>query len=227
MLGIVLWFCLHEAGLHATLAGVILAVVTPTRPPANLSALMAQAQSVIQAETNLAREDVMRHGPSEPALEALDSIHDRIESPASKLLRTIEPWSSYVVLPVFALANAGVLWSAGIVEGHGRLMLALVLGLVVGKPVGIVVAAALAVRLGVATKPSSYSWRELAGAGAMAGIGFTMSLFIAGQAFPNEADFTAAKIAIFLASLLAGMAGTAILWRRRERDDESRIARAA
>jgi NhaA family Na+:H+ antiporter len=212
VLGIALWFCLHEAGLHATLAGVILAVVTPTRPPANLNALMAQAQSVIQAETNLARDDVMRHGPSEPALEALDSIHDRIESPASKLLRTIEPWSSYVVLPLFALANAGVVWSAGIIEEHGRLVLAIVLGLVLGKPIGIVLAARLAVRLGVATKPSSYSWRQLAGAGALAGIGFTMSLFIAGQAFPDPADFAAAKIAIFLASFIAGAVGTMILW---------------
>lgn len=222
VLGIVLWFCLHEAGLHATLAGVILAIVTPTRPPANLNALMAQAQSVIQAETNLAREDVMRHGPSEPALEALDSIHDRIESPASKLLRTIEPWSSYLVLPLFALANAGVAWSAGIVEQHGVLLLAIVLGLVVGKPAGIVLASLLAVRLGVASKPSSYSWRQLAGAGALAGIGFTMSLFIAGQAFPDADDFAAAKIAIFLASLVAGVAGTIILWPAREPEDATR-----
>jgi NhaA family Na+:H+ antiporter len=216
VLGIVLWVCLHEAGVHATLAGVVLALVTPTRPPANLHALMAQAATVIEAETSAGREEVLRHGASEPALRTLDSIHDRIESPASKLLRTAEPWSSYLVLPLFALANAGVVWSAAIVEGHGRLVTAIVLGLVVGKPAGITIGAWLAVRAGVAMKPAAYSWRQLCGAGAIAGIGFTMSLFIAGQAFPREGDFTAAKIAIFLASLMAGVIGTAILWRPRD-----------
>jgi NhaA family Na+:H+ antiporter len=214
MLGVVLWVCLHDAGLHATLAGVILAIVTPTRPPANLHALLSQAEMVIRAETGRAGEAVMRHGPSEPALRALDVIHDRIESPASKLLRSIEPWSSYVVLPVFALANAGVAWSPDVLEGHGSLMLAIVLGLALGKPVGITLAAWLAVRFAIAAKPTTYSWRQLAGAGALAGIGFTMSLFIAGQSFPLEADFVAAKIAIFLASLIAGSLGVVILWPR-------------
>jgi len=219
VLGVVLLACLHASGLHATLAGVILAVVTPTRPPANLHALMAQAETVIQAETSRTDRDVLRHGPSEPALRALDVIHDRIESPASKLLRSIEPWSSYAVLPVFALANAGVVWSADVVAGHASLMLAIILGLVIGKPVGIVLAAWLAVRAGIATKPAAYTWRQLSGAGALAGIGFTMSLFIAGQAFP-DAEFAAAKIAIFLASLIAGGLGVLILWPREERAEE-------
>ncbi len=214
VLGVVLWVCLHESGLHATLAGVILAVVTPTRPPANLRALMAQAEAVIRTETKRAGEAVMQHGPSEPALQALDVIHDRIESPASKLLRSIEPWSSYIVLPLFALANAGVVWSLDVFEGHGRLMLGIILGLVLGKPIGIFTAAWLAVHFDVAAKPDAYSWRQLSGAGALAGIGFTMSLFIAAQAFPNAEDYAAAKIAIFLASLVAGAAGVLILWPR-------------
>lgn len=213
VLGILLWFTLHEAGLHATLAGVILAAVTPTRPPPNLNALLAQAQAVIDAERRFGGEAVLRTGPSEPALRALDAIHDRIESPASKLLRTVEPWSSYLVLPVFALANAGVVLSADVLAGHGQLIAAIVLGLVVGKPVGIFLGALLAAWLKVGVKPESYTWRQLAGAGALAGIGFTMSLFIAGQAL-RGADFAAAKIAIFLASLLAGALGALILWRR-------------
>jgi len=217
VLGVVLWVCLHEAGLHATLAGVILAIVTPTRPPANLGALMAQAQSVIQAEGTRGGEgDGDEHAPgglSRPTLEALDVIHDRIESPASKLLRAAEPWSSYFVLPIFALANAGVAWSSDVLDGRGALILAIVLGLVVGKPAGILAGSWLAVRLGVAHKPATYSWRQLLGAGVLAGIGFTMSLFIARQAFPDPGDFMAAKIAIFLASLIAGGLGVAILWR--------------
>ena len=86
-------------------------------------------------------------GPSEPALRTLDAIHARIESPADKLLRSVEPWSSYVVLPIFALANAGVAWSPGVLEGRGRLIGAIALGLVLGKPIGISLAAWLAGRL--------------------------------------------------------------------------------
>jgi NhaA family Na+:H+ antiporter len=218
--GIVLWFFLHEAGLHATLAGVILAVLIPTRPPANMKALLAQAGMVIHEEDSH-RDDAMHPGPSERALRTLDTIHARIESPADKLLRSIEPWSSYVVLPIFALANAGVVWSADVFQERGRLMLAIVLGLVVGKSLGIVAASRLAVWSGIAVKPEAYSWRHLAGAGALGGIGFTMSLFIAGQAFPNAADYAAAKIAIFIASIIAAVLGAIILYPRpREETDE-------
>jgi NhaA family Na+:H+ antiporter len=188
---LVLWFFLHEAGLHATLAGVILAVLIPARPPANLNALLAQAATVIQLEQRHAGE-AMHPGPSEPAMHALDGIHDRMNSPADKMLRSVEPWSSYLVLPIFALANAGVEWSADVFHGHGRMMGAITLGLVVGKSVGIVAAAWLAVQLRIAVKPDTYSWRQLVGAGALGGIGFTMSLFIAGLAFPYAIDYAAA-----------------------------------
>lgn len=218
VVGVVLWACLHGAGIHPTLAGVILAAVTPTRPPPNLRALLAQTEAVLRAEMKRAGEAVMQHGLSEPALQAMDVIHDRIESPASKLLRSAEPWSSYVVLPLFALANAGVVLSFDVFKGHGRLMAAVILGLVLGKPIGITAAAWLAVRLDIAAKSVAYSWRQLAGAGALAGIGFTMSLFIAAQAFPNAEDYAAAKIAIFLASLIAGIAGVLILWPRRTKE---------
>lgn len=220
LLGVVLWICLHESGLHATLAGVILALVTPARPPAKLNVLMAQAEAIIRAETRRSRGAIMRHGISEPAMRELDAIHDRTESPTNKLLRSVEPWSSYLVLPLFALANAGVVLASDVFQSHAGLMLAITFGLVVGKPVGIVLASWLAVRLRVASKPPEYTWRQLAGAGALAGIGFTMSLFIAGEAFPSPADFAAAKIAIFSASLVAGVLGTAILWQRRDQADD-------
>jgi NhaA family Na+:H+ antiporter len=212
VLGILLWVALHDAGIHATLAGVILAIVTPTRPPPDLKALMAQAESVIDsdAHTNDARGE-----PSHATLEALDVIHDRIESPASKLLRAMEPWSSFFVLPLFALANAGVVWSADVLSGRGLLVVAIVLGLVVGKPTGILAGAWLATKLGISSKPDAYSWRQLLGAGALGGIGFTMSLFIAAHAFSDAGDFSAAKIAIFMASIIASVTGIAILWRTR------------
>jgi NhaA family Na+:H+ antiporter len=188
-------------------------VLIPTRRPANLNALLAQASTVIHQE-DLHMGEAMRPGPSEPTLRALDAIHARIESPADKFLRSVGPWSSYVVLPIFALANAGVAWSADVFQENGRLMLAITLGLVVGKSIGIVSAAWLAVRSGIALKPEAYSWRQLIGAGALGGIGFTMSLFIAGLAFPNMADYAAAKIAIFIASLIAAVLGTIILYPR-------------
>jgi NhaA family Na+:H+ antiporter len=117
-----------------------------------------------------------------------------------------------VVLPIFALANAGLVWSMAVFEGQGRLMCAIALGLVVGKPAGIVLASWIAARTGLAVKPDAYSWRQLCGAGALGGIGFTMSLFIAGMSFPDPADYAAAKIAIFLASMVAAAVGALILW---------------
>ncbi|MFN4282491.1 MAG: Na+/H+ antiporter NhaA [Alphaproteobacteria bacterium] len=211
LLGVALWACVYGGGLHATLAGVLLALFIPTRPPANLKALMIQADTIINSEARRG-EHVLRHGPSTPALRALDAIHDRIESPADRTLRHAEPWSSYLVLPVFALANAGVLIDITALDGRDPLMFAIAAGLLLGKPVGMVAVAALAVGLRLAVKPRDYSWGQLAGAGALAGIGFTMSLFIAGQAFAAPADFAAAKIAIFAASILSALVGVTLLW---------------
>jgi NhaA family Na+:H+ antiporter len=212
VLGVLLWMAIFLGGLHATLAGVLLALFIPTRDPANARALMAQANAILVAEARRS-EEVLHLGPSAPAMEALDAVHGRLESPADRLLRTMSLRSNYVVLPIFALANAGVVLSASVVEGHERLMLAIVMGLVVGKPLGMTVASALAVRLGFATKSARYSWSQVLGAGLLSGIGFTMSLFIAGEAFPRASDFAAAKIAVFASSALAALVGTVWLWR--------------
>lgn len=225
LLGVVLWASMFEGGIHATLAGVILALFIPTRDPPNLRALMAQGDAILIAESHRS-EEVLRRGPSAAAMSALDAIHDRLESPADRLLRYVSMRSNYVVLPVFALANAGVVVSASVLRGHGQLMLAVLVGLVVGKPLGMVAASALAVRLGIATKPDEYSWRQLAGAGVLSGIGFTMSLFIASEAFADPGDFAAAKIAVFGASVLAATLGSAVLWRAGSREPERVAARA-
>lgn len=211
LIGVALWACIYAGGLHATLAGVLLALFIPTRPPANLGALTAQANSIMLAESAHGAE-VLRHGPSIPALRALDAIHDRLESPADRLLRHAGARSSYLVLPLFALANAGVAITPGILDGRGTLVAAIMAGLVIGKPLGMLGAALLAARLGIATKSAEYSWAQLGGASALAGIGFTMSLFIAGQAFPDPGDFAAAKIAVFAASIAAAIIGAALLW---------------
>ena len=211
LIGAGLWACVYAGGLHATLAGVLLALFIPTRPPPNLKALITQANTIMAAEAKH-NEEVLRHGPSVPALRAIDAIHDRLESPADRLLRHAGARSSYVVLPIFALANAGVTLSMNVIHGHEQLMLAIVASLVIGKPLGLILASALAVWSGLAVKPAEYSWRQLGGAGALAGIGFTMSLFIAGEAFQLPADFAAAKIAVFTASVLSAIIGVAVLW---------------
>lgn len=211
LLGIALWALVHAGGLHATLAGVLLAMFIPTRPPANLTALTAQFSSIVAEEARHGSE-VLRHGPSLPAMRAIDAIYERIQSPADRLLRHAGAESSYIILPIFALANAGVPLSAGVIDNHEPLMLAIIVGLVVGKPFGLLLASWLAVTCRLAIKPAAYSWRQLAGAGALAGIGFTMSLFIAGQSFPQASDFAAAKIAVFLASIASAIIGVALLW---------------
>jgi NhaA family Na+:H+ antiporter len=220
VLGVFLWVAVHAGGLHATLAGVLLAFVIPTLPPPDLKTLMAQATAIINVESRRERE-VLHAGPSPLALRGLDAIHDRLESPADRMLRHVEPWSSYVVLPLFALANAGVLITTSVMSDHPLLMLAIIAGLVVGKPVGMVLLAAIAVWIRAATKPKEYSWMQLGGTGALAGIGFTMSLFIAGQAFPVASDFTAAKIAVFAASVMAAVLGVAILWMAPSPEEEA------
>ena len=210
LLGVALWAFVYAGGLHATPAGVVLAPFIPTRPPADLAALMTQASTIIASEARHEGE-VLRHGPSTPALHALDAIYDRLESPADRLLRHAGARSSYAVLPIFALAKADVAINLSVFVGHGWLIAAIVAGLAIGKPLGVFLAAAGAARAGIAVKPAEYTWRQLAGAGALAGIGFTMSLFIARQAFPSATDFSAAKIAVFAASILSAVVGTALL----------------
>ncbi len=223
LMGIALWACVYAGGLHATLAGVVLALFIPTRSPPDLTALAMQANSIMAVEARRGGE-VLRRGPSAAAMRALDAIHDRLESPADRLLRHAGARSSYLVLPLFALANAGVAMTTDVVSGHQQLMLAIMAALVIGKPLGFVSACALAVWLGIAVKPAESSWRQLAGAGALAGIGFTMSLFIAGQAFTVEADFAAAKIAVFAGSAASAVIGVTLLWRSAQPADDDNPA---
>ncbi len=132
-----LWACVHASGIHATLAGIILAFVHSDPPAAQPRALMMQADAILTAETQRGRE-VLRYGPSEPSLEALDAIHDRLESPAERMLRQVAPRSSYLVLPLFALGNAGVEISTDVFSGHAPLIVGTAVALVIGKPLGFI-----------------------------------------------------------------------------------------
>jgi NhaA family Na+:H+ antiporter len=128
----------------------------------------------------------------------------------------LHPWVAFFIMPVFALANAGVTLGGNITSTLTQpITLGIIVGLVIGKSLGITLTSWLAVRGGLADKPGDINWRQINGAGWLAGIGFTMSLFIAGLAFADAALLTMAKVGILLASIIAGSLGAFILWRSR------------
>jgi NhaA family Na+:H+ antiporter len=201
VLGVGVWFALLESGVHATLAGVAIGLLAPATPLLKEEVARGYASEALQ-DRHLDADELAR---LRFLLKESVSVVERLQS-------ALHPVSAYVVLPVFALANAGVeLGAIGKVftEPVG---LGIVLGLVLGKPVGIFLASFAAVRLGLGRLPESTTWPMLLGLGAVGGIGFTVSIFIAGLSFPGADLLTEeAKIAILLASLVAAVLGVLLL----------------
>jgi NhaA family Na+:H+ antiporter len=147
------------------------------------------------------------------AAQTLETIADRMQSPAQQLETGLTPWSTYVILPIFALANAGVtLGGEASPSLFSPVSLGILFGLVVGKPLGISLFAWVTVRLGLAELPAGVAWRQLFAASFLAGIGFTISLFIADAAFSDPELIATAKVAILAASILAALLGTGLLY---------------
>lgn len=211
--GFVVWLGLLQAHVHPTIAGVLLGLLTPVSTPQGQRTLLAKAREAVDELSERVAQSERPSAALVSPVRKLAEAQREMLSPVVRLEAILHPWVAYGIMPLFALANAGVVIATEMLTGHGRLMAAIILGLALGKPVGFVLASWVAVKFGVAAKPDAYSWRQLAGAGALAGIGFTMSLFIAGQAFPLSEDFAAAKIAVFAGSVLSAIIGTAILWR--------------
>ena len=138
---------------------------------------------------------------------ALESLVRRLLSPAQRLERDLRPWSSYLILPLFALANAGIAVAPSTLDFLRPVSLGVIVGLVIGKPLGITLATWLAVRAGLADQPTEFSWRQVAGAGALCGIGFTMSIFIADAAFADSGPLALAKVSVMVACVLAAGLG--------------------
>jgi len=142
----------------------------------------------------------------------METILERMQSPAQRLERTLAPWSTYLILPIFALANAGVQISVDATQQlFSPVGLGVILGLVIGKPIGVSLLSWIAIRTGLAEMPGDLHFKQLASASLLAGIGFTLSLFIANAAFVDSAMLAAVKLNILVASILAGILGMVAL----------------
>jgi NhaA family Na+:H+ antiporter len=209
--GAALWFAVLSSGIHATIAGVVAAFTVPAAArllPLQFTnvcrAKLEQIEAIDVPGAHTLEDDRQQVYALEIQQAALHSV-----APLQRLERALHPFATFVVLPVFALANAGIpLPGAGL---GSPVALGVVLGLVVGKLAGVSLATWLAVRTGIADLPAGVGWRHVAGVGALAGVGFTMSLFVANLAFDTAVEAAQAKSAIFVASMISGLLGYAML----------------
>ncbi len=210
LLGIGLWLAFLESGLHPTIAGVLLAMTIPARIHSQPAAYLAQCTSALRGLDEKGARDESRL--QQAAAQTLEVIAERIQSPLQRLERTLNPWVAYLILPIFAFANAGVSVGGDLVEALTHpVALGIIAGLVLGKPLGITLLAWLGVRIRLAELPHGVTWRQLFAASWLAGIGFTMSLFIASSAFDSATLLGISKVAILAASLLASAVGFGLL----------------
>jgi NhaA family Na+:H+ antiporter len=205
LLGGVIWFCFDASGIHPTLTGVVLGLMTSTHgwvSDQRLHSILARVLSYPRGEhwsgDTTDRDDLHRAG-----IAATETL-----SPEERLEILLHPWVGFAIMPIFALANAGVRISGADLGQPAAL--AIIAGLVFGKPIGVLTLSAVAARLGLATKPHDLNWSLLAAGSLLTGIGFTMSLFIAGLAY-TPALLGAAKIGILAASVVSAAAGLLML----------------
>jgi NhaA family Na+:H+ antiporter len=211
-----LWLAFLLSGVHATIAGVIAAMTIPARTRLTGREFLEKGKALLHRF-----EQVL--APDQPPLanrerhriaRRMKTAVAHVGTPLQQLEYALHPWVTVVVMPVFALANAGVTLHGEVVTMLlNPVALGVCLGLLVGKPVGILLSAWLAIRGGLASMPEGVSWPHLGAVGVLAGIGFTMSLFIAGLAFPQGPLLMAAKEGILIASTVAGLTGWLLLKR--------------
>ena len=207
ILGVGFWVAILRSGIHATIAGVILGFMVPTTATLSL-------QDFQEMATDISRSfrDAMLNGDLQNAKNLLgspDALHKNTESASERLTRLLNDWVSFLVLPLFALSNAGVTFTSDAWRdlATSRIAWGILLGLVVGKPLGIIGFARLTALAGLAQKPESVSWKQINAVGVLAGIGFTVSIFISSLAFGDPLHLMEAKTAVLMASLVAGVIG--------------------
>ena len=214
VLGIGLWLCFLLSGVHATIAGVLLALTVPASSFINPTAFLERSRYVLDRFENAGEkgEHVLTNEERQAALHALNHAAYKLEPPLHELEHALHPWVVFGIMPVFALVNAGLPLGGDIGKAlTSPVAFGIVVGLVLGKQLGITLFAWLAVKLGVSELPNGINWRHVYGAGWLAGIGFTMSLFITDLAFSDGTLVDAAKLGILVASLIAGAVGWTIL----------------
>ena len=216
LLGIGLWLAVLKSGVHATVAGVLLALTIPANRRIDGTAFLDTARRSLATFTDHLKPGSRLLTPEQAdALHTLEEAVEATDTPLTRLEHALHGPVAFFIIPVFALANAGVAISGDI----GALLanpitLGIVLGLVVGKPIGVVGFAWLSVKTGIARLPDGVAWRQVVGVSALCGIGFTMSIFIATLAFPGEAALLdAAKLGILVGSLVSGVLGWVLLTR--------------
>ena len=199
VLGIFVWYATLESGVHATIAGVALGLLTPAKPLLN----KRDAQQIVDALPSNANVAEVRHA-SFLAQESVP-LTERLEN-------MLHPFTAFMIIPIFALANAGIKLSGSTISNAAtsNITLGIVLGLVIGKPLGITLFAWVATRFGLAL-PEGVHWPQFIGMGFAAGIGFTVSIFVGGLAFESQDITDLAKIGILVASLIAAVAALLLL----------------
>jgi Na+:H+ antiporter, NhaA family len=216
LLGLLLWLCVVASGVHATISGVLLAFTIPARTILNPREFLQHGRFVLsyfEGVSGTPGSDASEID-QQSAIEALEDACEKAQPPLLRLERGLHPWTTWVVMPIFALANAGVAISGDLMAILVQpVTLGVIIGLGIGKPVGITLASWLAVRSHVASLPSGVRWSHIHAAGWLGGIGFTMSLFVASLAFSDALLLSEAKIGILAGSLTAGIIGSLLLIR--------------
>lgn len=214
VLGLGLWLAMLDSGIHATIAGILLAMMIPAWSRIGTNQFLEQARAVLNqfGSAGERRETLLSNVQQQTAFLELMAISEKAETPLQRLEHWLRPWASFVVLPLFALANAGLALSADTLAGLVHpVSLGVVAGLVLGKPLGITAFVWLAVRGGLAALPAELTWRHIWGMGWLGGIGFTMSLFISHLAFDTNPFLQIAKVGILAGSIVSGFIGWALL----------------
>lgn len=217
LVGAFVWFFMHESGVHATIAGVLLGMLTPAtarvEPGHGFSDRFDSLVDKFKDMVNLSDEEDYGGHKKAHLVDDVLSTYVNSQSPLDYLLHQLERFVAIAIMPVFALANAGVVFDAEVFGNALSMQVALAVGtgLFIGKPIGITLFSWLSVRLGVATLPTGVNWTALAGTGLLAGIGFTMALFVTNLAFNDPILISGSKIGIFAGSLLSAVIGVIML----------------
>ena len=212
--GIALWLAFLKSGVHATVAGVLLAFTIPVSSRINTMKFKKETESLIKEFDNAGEhgEDVLTNSERLSIVDQIENNCEKILTPLQRFEHGLHPWVSFFIMPVFALANAGVAVSdeLGSALTH-PVSIGIVLGLFLGKQIGIFSFSYIAVKLKLASEPEGVSWKKIYAASVLAGIGFTMSLFIANLAFNSPELLNISKVGILAGSLLSGIVGFIIL----------------